>query len=210
MFDANKLLECDQDQVIHACRSLYNKLNPLTGKCESTDQAATTIADVPRGYYTGLSQYASADSEMESDDSVGIQRMSLGQSGAPHLRDRVETIKVEPQSTITCAKEEMTSNMQGYLRTYLDEAIERFHQDQRERAYQAIYPSQRIKPARVQETYTPDVEMESVRSHHSRSDIFDPKDADPDNLGQEEQRRAMVANTETLQNGGGIPQRIRV
>ena len=34
VFDANKLLECDQDQVTHACRSLYNKLNPLTGKWE--------------------------------------------------------------------------------------------------------------------------------------------------------------------------------
>ena len=133
---------------------------------------------------------------MESDDSVGIQRTSLGPSGAAH-RDRVETIKIEPSSMITCAKGEMTS-MQGHLRTYLDEATERFHQVQRERAYQAIYPSQRIKPSGVQETYTPAVEMESVRSHHSRSDIFDPKDADPDNLGQEERRRAMVAITETL------------
>ena len=112
-------------------------------------------------------------------------RMSLGPSGAVHLRDRDEMIKIEPQTTITCAKGEMTSTMQGHLRTYLDEAIERFHQDQRERAYQAIYPSQSIKPARVQETYTPDVEMESVRSHLSRSDIFDPEDADPDDLGQE-------------------------
>ena len=144
----------------------------LTGKCESTDQAATTIADVPRGYHTGSSQYASADSGMESDDSVGIQRVSLGPSGAVHLRDRDEMIKIEPQTTITCAKGEMTSTMQGHLRTYLDEAIERFHQDQQKRSYQAIYPSQRIKPARVQETSTPDVEMESVRSHLSRSDIF--------------------------------------
>ena len=52
--------------------------------------------------------------------------------------------------------------------------------------------------------------MESVRSHLSRSDIFDPEDADPDDSGQEERQRAMVATTETLQNGGGIPQRVRV
>ena len=95
--------------------------------------------------------------------------------------------------------------MQGHLRTYLDEAMERFRQDQQERAYQAIYPSQRIKLARAQETHTPDVEMESVRSRLSRSDIFDP-----DYSGQEERRRAMIAHTETLQNGGGIPHRIRV
>uniref|UniRef100_A0AAV1TID1 Uncharacterized protein n=1 Tax=Peronospora matthiolae TaxID=2874970 RepID=A0AAV1TID1_9STRA len=36
-FDANELRECDQDQVIHTCRSLYDKLIPLTGKCESAD-----------------------------------------------------------------------------------------------------------------------------------------------------------------------------
>ena len=52
--------------------------------------------------------------------------------------------------------------------------------------------------------------MESVRSNISRSDVFDPDDSDPDDSGQEERRHAMVATTETLQNGGGIPQRIRV
>uniref|UniRef100_A0AAV1UMI3 CARD domain-containing protein n=1 Tax=Peronospora matthiolae TaxID=2874970 RepID=A0AAV1UMI3_9STRA len=36
-FDAIELLECDQDQVIHAFRSLYDKLIPLKGKCESAD-----------------------------------------------------------------------------------------------------------------------------------------------------------------------------
>uniref|UniRef100_A0AAV1VBJ4 Uncharacterized protein n=1 Tax=Peronospora matthiolae TaxID=2874970 RepID=A0AAV1VBJ4_9STRA len=141
VFDANKLLECDQDQVIHTCRLLYNKLAPLTGKCEPNDQAAAAIADTPRGYHTGSSQYASAESEMESDDSVGIQRMSLGPSGAAHLRDQVDAIKCEPRSAIACAKEEMTSARQGHLQTYLKEAMERFYQDQREQAYQAIYPS---------------------------------------------------------------------
>ena len=105
---------------------------------------------------------------MESDDSIGIQRMSLCPSGAAHLRDQVDAIKCESRSAIACAKEEMTSTMQGNLQTYLKEAMERFHQYQREQAYQAIYPSERIKPARVQEVYTPDVEMESVRSHPSR------------------------------------------
>ena len=64
VFDANKLLECDQDQVTHTYRSLYEKLIPLTGTCEATNQAKKTIADVPRDYHTGSSQYASAESEM--------------------------------------------------------------------------------------------------------------------------------------------------
>ena len=51
--------------------------------------------------------------------------------------------------------------------------------------------------------------MESVRSHLSRSNIFDPEDVDPDDSGQEERRRAMVATAETFQNSGETPQRIR-
>ena len=86
--------------------------------------------------------------------------------------------------------------------------MERFQLERREQAYQAIYPSQRIKTPRDQEAYTPYVE--SVRSHRSRSDIFDPEDVDPDDSGQEKRRRAMVATAETLHNCGGIPQPIRV
>uniref|UniRef100_A0AAV1TUP4 Uncharacterized protein n=1 Tax=Peronospora matthiolae TaxID=2874970 RepID=A0AAV1TUP4_9STRA len=104
-FDANELLERDQDQVIHACRSLYDKLISLTGKCKSADQAVATIADVPRGYHAGSSQYASAEYEMESYDSVGIQRMSLGPSGATYLRDRVESVKLNSRSKAKGAKE---------------------------------------------------------------------------------------------------------
>ena len=52
--------------------------------------------------------------------------------------------------------------------------------------------------------------MKSVRSHRSRSDFLDPEDVDPDDSGQEERRRAMVATAEKLQNDGEIPQLIRV
>ena len=40
--------------------------------------------------------------------------------------------------------------------------------------------------------------------------MSDPDITDPDDSGQEESRHAMVATAETLQNGGGIPQHIRV
>uniref|UniRef100_A0AAV1ULF9 Uncharacterized protein n=1 Tax=Peronospora matthiolae TaxID=2874970 RepID=A0AAV1ULF9_9STRA len=69
---------------------------------------------------------------MESDDSVGIQRMSLGPSGTTRLRDRVESVKLNSRSKATVAKEQMTTISQGLLQTYLDEAMERFCQDQRE------------------------------------------------------------------------------
>ena len=142
---------------------------------------------------------------MESDDSVGIQRMSLGPSGAALLCDRVETVKMNSRSKATGAKGQKTTTTQGLLQTYLDEAMERFRQDQQKRAYQAIYPSQRIKPARSLERYTPDVEMESVQSYTRHPEFFDPDDIDPDDSGQEDRRHAMVATTQTLQDGGSIP-----
>ena len=58
LFNASKLLECEQDQVTHAYRSLYDKLIPLTGKCYPTNQADTAIADAPSVYRTGKWQYA--------------------------------------------------------------------------------------------------------------------------------------------------------
>ena len=81
------------------------------------------------------------------------------------------------------------------MQAYLEGAMKRFQQEQREQAYQAIYPGQRINTPRVQESYIPDVEMKSVRSHRIQSAIFDPEDVDPDDSSQEEGRRAMVATS---------------
>ena len=98
MLDVRKLLKCDQDQVTYVCRLLYEKLIPLTGKIKIEDQAITAIADMPKEFHTGSSQYASAKSEIESDASIGIQRMSLGFSGSAHLLDRAKGIKAKSRS----------------------------------------------------------------------------------------------------------------
>ena len=95
MFDAKKLLDCKQDQVSRACRSLFVGLVPLTGEYKSKDQAFLAIADVPRGYHTGSSQYASAESDIDSDKSMDIQSMALGLSRASHLQARMVRIKDE-------------------------------------------------------------------------------------------------------------------
>uniref|UniRef100_A0AAV1UPN7 Retrotransposon gag domain-containing protein n=1 Tax=Peronospora matthiolae TaxID=2874970 RepID=A0AAV1UPN7_9STRA len=52
--------------------------------------------------------------------------------------------------------------------------------------------------------------MESAQSRICLPEVFDPDDIDPDDSGQEDRRHAMVALTETFQDGGSIPQRIRV
>uniref|UniRef100_A0AAV1V916 Uncharacterized protein n=1 Tax=Peronospora matthiolae TaxID=2874970 RepID=A0AAV1V916_9STRA len=99
--------------------------------------------------------------------------------------------------------------MQGNLQCYLTEAMERSQQDQRNWNVKR-YTQVKGLSLRNRESSTPDVKLELLQSHISRSDILDPKDADPDDSGQDERRRAMMATTETLQEGGRIPQRIRV
>ena len=72
IFDVRKLLESDQYQTTYACRPLYEKLIPLTGKVKMKDQASTAIANMTKEYNIGPLQYASAESGIESDDSIGI------------------------------------------------------------------------------------------------------------------------------------------
>ena len=109
----------------------YEKLILLTGKSKIEDQAITTTADMTKEYHTGSSQYASAESKIDSDASIGIQRMSLGPSGSDDLIDR--------------ATGDDTSAIQVHLLSYIDNAMERFEQRQRSQSFQAIYPSQAIK-----------------------------------------------------------------
>ena len=68
--------------------SLYEKLITLTGKAKIEDQASTAIADMTKKQYIGSSQYASQESKIESEASIGIQRMSLGPIGSAHLLNR--------------------------------------------------------------------------------------------------------------------------
>ena len=82
--------------------------------------------------------------------------MSLGPSGAAHLRNQVETIRIEPRSTTARAKEEKNLTTQGHLQAYLEEAMERFQQEQWERAYQVIYPNQRINISNISRSIYPE------------------------------------------------------
>ena len=62
--------------------------------------------------------------------------------------------------------------------------MERFKQEHRNQARQAIYSSQRITGARNLESCTPDVDMESVGSHHGRAEMQFREAGDTDNSGQ--------------------------
>ena len=134
IFDVRKRLDCDQDQITYACRSLYENLIPLTGKAKTEDRASTAIPDMTKEYHTESSQYTSAESEIDSDASIGIQRMSLGPSGSAHLHERAKGIRAEPRSASIRATGDDAAALQGHLLSYIDNAMERFEQRQRSKA----------------------------------------------------------------------------
>ena len=137
----------EKDQLIRECRLLYEGLIPLTGEYKNEDQAIPSIADAPgrsfkdgykhenqaflsiadapRGYHTGPSEYASAESEIESDELIGIQQMALVPSGAPPLRDVMVRIKDESRSAAACVREDVSPSIPGPLQTYLKAAMRR-------------------------------------------------------------------------------------
>ena len=67
VFDAHNLLDCGKDQVTFASRSLFENKVSLKGGYGTAYLKVVPIADIPRGYHTGSSQYASTKSELESD-----------------------------------------------------------------------------------------------------------------------------------------------
>ena len=125
---------------------------PLAGKAKIQDQASTMIADMTTKYYTGSSQYPLVESQIVSDVSIGIQRMSLGLSGSAHLHDRAKGIRAEPRSAAIRATVDDAAALQGHLLSYINNAMEQFEQGQRSQACQAIYISQAIKMPRARET----------------------------------------------------------
>lgn len=98
---------------------------------------------------------------------------------------------------------EMNPFGSNQLDSYFKAAMKKYEDDQRILALQNADRS-RIN-ATPQMMNIPDVEMESVGSRHSRSNIGDPLE-----LGLEDLRRPLVAAAEAMPSGGFTTQRIRV
>ncbi|CAI5738349.1 unnamed protein product [Hyaloperonospora brassicae] len=177
-----KLIDEIQDQITCACRSLYEKLIPLTDKAKIEDQARTTIADMTKEHHTGSSQYASAESESDSEASTGIQRMSLGPSGSSYLHDRAKGIKADPRSAAISTTGDDAVALQVHLLSYIDNAMERYEQRQRNGVGR--------------------IASRSIRLWRS------PK-APPYESDREDLRRSLMAPAEVSTNSRPSPQRIR-
>ena len=117
------------------------------------------------------SQYAPPKSEIESYQSIGVQRMLLGPTRSSHLHDRAEWINIESLSAAIRATGDDTSAIKKHLLSFIDNAMELFKQIKRSRVCQEIYPNLTIKTPSARETYCPEFEMESVRSIQGRSNF---------------------------------------
>ena len=185
-FDARELLDNEQDRVIHACQSRYEKLVPLTGIRKGEDHAEATVAndhvgptaaEVRREYHTESSQYASAKSEVESGNQSAFSgclqvQVELLICAIPWKRRLIYAV-VGKSSRADCdqhpyALKQMRVRLLNHI---LMLPWNYFQQEHRNQARQAVYPSQRIQVAKDLESYTPDIDMELVGSHHGGAEM---------------------------------------
>ena len=89
------------------------------------EQAIVPIEDIANDYHTGSSQYASTELEVNSDESIGITRMSLVPTGVALLRDHKMPTKTEQQSRSANVNPKGPSN----LKSYFEAAMEKFVKD---------------------------------------------------------------------------------
>ena len=82
------------------------------------DQVLTPINDSSKVEYTGSSRYASAESGENSNDSIDIQRMSLGPKGADLLRKKLELNEAEAQSGKSLATQFMNMVESDQVNSY--------------------------------------------------------------------------------------------
>ena len=92
-------------------------------------------------------------------------------------------------------QQNMDATGSGQLSSYFEAAMKKYEQDRAR-----LDASRSAIPRISQEVSIPDVEMESVGSHHTRSNHYDMEDL----------RRPLVANAEISPSGGIAPQRIRM
>ena len=164
-FDADELFDFGQDRITDTTYLLLEKLIPLVGLRETIDKPRI---DDHKEYLTGSSQYASAESEVMSDESMDMRRMSLGPTGATFLRDQIASIKTEPTPVIAPV---ITNNMSlGQMQKLFTGAMEKFMKEQRQ-----IKSEDRMGRSQNEKTSQDfsDVEMESVGLRHDQPNEYD-------------------------------------
>jgi len=114
VFEAADLLQCSQEQLWDAAEAFVDHLIPFFEDTEIAERKIAASPDGSRDPPSGLSRYASASSEIGSDDSISFRRMSLGPSGASFLRDRCERVQIDQ---VECKPEPTNNGGVGYPRS---------------------------------------------------------------------------------------------
>ncbi|POM65921.1 LOW QUALITY PROTEIN: Hypothetical protein PHPALM_18295 [Phytophthora palmivora] len=175
-FDANVLFDMELAAIQDATATLHKLLVPLT--------SSKTLKETPKlmsfrspEYQTGSSQYASATSEAGSDNSVDLQRMTLGPSGSSMLHERKANANQNHPGT---AYAPLNSDR---MHTFFNAAMDRFLKEQ-QTARTQLMTQPHTDPRGMR-----DVEMGSVGSHSGYQGEFDP-----DDLSIDIPRPALVAS----------------
>ncbi|OWZ07009.1 reverse transcriptase [Phytophthora megakarya] len=173
-FNACELFDLETSVIQHSVRVLYEKLEPS-------------------------SQYASATSEAESDNSADLQRMTLGPSGEEMLRDRQANKKPDRSShePTPMAALTVTSRNPEQMQTFFNAAMSRYLQETQ---------TEGLTPTAGRHTTTnPDVEMESVESHHGSHEV--PQYEPPTKLlaGRRECPKAMIVMSASARESTTAP-----
>ena len=77
VFDVNGMFDHAMDRLVAAGKALFTKLIPLVGTIDVDED----VGIVPKEEHTGSSRYASAESDIDSNESIesiSVHRMSLG------------------------------------------------------------------------------------------------------------------------------------
>ncbi|POM69128.1 Hypothetical protein PHPALM_14617 [Phytophthora palmivora] len=156
-FDANVLFDVEPAAVQDATATLHKLLAPLTSSKMPKDTPKLTSFRRPE-YQTSSSQYASATSEAGSDNSVDLQRMTLGPSGSSIRHERIPNASQNQPGT---AYAPLSS---ARMHTFFNAAMERFLKEK-----QTVRTQPMIQP-QIDPQGMRDVEMDGYQ------DEFDPDD----------------------------------
>ena len=198
-FEAKELMRCSMDQLTNAADEFVKIMVPLVGKKDKPEPKIAPTEDMTQAPRSGSSPYISADSEIHSDDSISIRRMSLGPSGGSFLRDRMDRVKIEPahghrQTEVQLPHDSMGARSsrdgQGALDKHFNAAMKKFLDErQREQEMNRRMRQRRFPQPQPESPDVPDVDMESVASEH----VLQKAEYDPDDLWIPEPRKPQVA-----------------
>ena len=221
--DVDYLMGFILEQLKNAVSEFVEVMTLLVGKTTTPRGKIAIPSDSSQEHLSGSPHYASADSDVESDGSISICRMSLVPSGGPFLKDKIgrarieafkEKAKLDTQPRSTGAPTGLIDQEVDYLSRFFSTAIKTYETDQRTAQRMNRQPTphsdQRSFLQPPQENNNmPDVDMESVGSN-AYNQIHRRAEYDTDDLWMSELRQLQVAAIGLTTGASAVTQRIRM